>query len=76
MKNLVIPVLLFLSGCAVWEQAVENAPEIQTTGQTIVDVGAPITTINPEIGVCILVMGGLVIAVGKALGLFVKNKKK
>lgn len=70
MKTKIILLCLLLysvSGCAALQ---ENAPAIEQTGEAVTESAAVISTFNPAIGVWVLVIGGLLIAIGKSF----KNK--
>jgi len=69
IKSLIILMLFFLPGCAVLE---EHGPEIEQLGETLTEVAPAVNTAQPDIGLGILIVGGLLVALGKQL----QRKKK
>ena len=69
MRLLPILILFFLPGCAVLE---EHGPDIEQLGETLTEVAPVVNTAQPDIGLGILIVGGLLIALGKQL----QRKKK
>ena len=66
MKQILLcSILLFLfSGCA---DLAEHAPDIQGIGQAAAEVGTILTPFQPEIAVWVILAGGILTAIGKAL---------
>jgi|GEM_PF-3890589 len=71
IKLFPILMLFFLPGCAVLE---EHGPDIEQLGETLTEVAPVVNTglAQPDIGLGILIVGGLLIALGKQL----QRKKK
>jgi len=69
MRLLLILMLFFLPGCAVLE---EHGPDIEQLGETLTEVAPVVNTSQPDIGLGILIVGGLLVALGKQL----QRKKK
>jgi len=69
IKLFPILMLFVLPGCAVLE---EHGPDIEQLGETLTEVAPVVNTAQPDIGLGILIVGGLLIALGKQL----QRKKK
>jgi hypothetical protein len=63
-------VLLLLSGCAVLETLSEHSEEIEATGEVVETVGTGLSIAQPQMGLIVLLAGGLIIAAGKLLKQF------
>lgn len=59
--------LLSLSGCAILEAFTEHGEEIEATGKALEDVAPGLTAINPQLGLIVLIGGGILLAIGAAL---------
>ena len=57
-------VLCLLPGCAVLE---EHGGEIEQIGETLTETAPAINAVQPDIGLGILIVGGLLVALGKLL---------
>ncbi|KKN71370.1 hypothetical protein LCGC14_0420920 [marine sediment metagenome] len=59
--------ILLCGGCAVLEQLTKNPEAIKKVGEAAGEAGSTVALFNPQIGLAIIVGGGLLLAVAKAL---------
>lgn len=68
---IVVFLFSYLAGCGM---LAEHAAEMEATGKALTDSAPLVTTINPAVGVWVLIVGGLLIAAGKAYKSVKKEK--